>query len=106
MNAGSTVSVSISDSGDVQLAGVLTFSTANQVLSEVRSIIQRQGETTLDCAGIVEANSAGLALLVEWKGIAQRSGRSLILRNVPPALHQLADVCQVSELLMLETAST
>ncbi len=85
--------------GRASLAGALDFNNAPQALTDVGDIISRESALIVDLADITEANSAGLALLLEWTGMAKRNGHQLELINIPSSLQQLADVCQVDSLI-------
>lgn len=90
--------------GCAVLSGSLSFTTANQALESVGALITAQSHTVLDLSGIDQANSTGLALMSEWKGMAQRAGHTLEFENVPPSLAQIAEVCQLTELLLPQTS--
>ena len=85
--------------GRVEVGGRLDFTTAREVLGRVAGTIERAPSTTVDLAGVTGANSAGLALLVEWLGVARRAGHEVRFAHVPEGLRQLARVCQVDALL-------
>ncbi|MBX2882141.1 MAG: STAS domain-containing protein [Granulosicoccus sp.] len=86
--------------GRAVLSGSLNFQTANQALESVAVLIGQQKHTVLDLSGVDQANSTGLALMSEWKGLAQRAGHTLEFDNVPSSLVQIAEVCQLGDLLL------
>lgn len=91
--------------GTALLSGALNFTTANQALEAVAKLITSQKHTQLDFSGIEQANSTGLALMSEWKGLAQRAGHTVEFNNVPSSLTQIAEVCQLDQLLLAPAAN-
>ena len=85
--------------GTVRISGPLTFETAEEVRAAVRAGIGperwRGGALTFDLAGVGHADSAGLALLVDWKRTAHREGVRIHFRSTPPALRAIARLCGV-----------
>ena len=90
----------------VAVGGRLDFESARGVLERVAPAIESAPSLTIDLGGVTSSNSAGLALVVEWLGIARRSGHELALVGVPGGLRQLARVCQVDALLAPAIVST
>ena len=60
------------------------------------------GALELDLSGVERADSAGLALLLEWKRLTQGRGQPLRLRNIPRQLRNLALVSGVDAMLGME----
>ena len=90
----------VEQSGDtVMVSGVLDFTSANDALESVSSYIRANNALDIDLAGVVESNSAGLALLIEWLAVARREGHSVTFHHIPDSLRQLAGVCQVDGLI-------
>jgi phospholipid transport system transporter-binding protein len=89
------------EAGSLSAQGSLTFATARSACEQgVALLAQAQAERLeIDCRGITSSDSAGLAVLLEWLGVAKRSGRSLRYRQLPPGLAALARISEVEELL-------
>lgn len=83
----------------VTVSGVLDFVSAREALESVSSSIRASKTLDIDLSGVVEANSAGLALLIEWLAVARREGHSVSFHHIPDSLRQLAGVCQVDGLI-------
>ena len=83
----------------VRLDGTIDFTTARAARAEVAPAVETVPGLVIDLGGVRRSNSAGLALIVEWLGIARRSGHAVTFANVPDGLRQLARVCQVDALL-------
>ncbi len=86
------------------LEGVLDFQTVPRLLSAGERMLAGEGPLDLDLDGVSEANSAGLALLLEWIDLAGRHQRPLRLYNLPESLAKLAALANVGPLLPLADA--
>ena len=90
-------------SGEGRLAahGVLTFASARAArmlgLAALRD--GGRGALEIDCQGVESADSAGLAVLIDWLGAARQAGRSLRYLGLPEDLSALARISQIEEFL-------
>jgi phospholipid transport system transporter-binding protein len=84
-----------------QALGALTFATAARALAAgLAALAHTQGRSIeVDLAGVEAADSAGLAVLIEWAAWARRNGRSLRFTRVPDALRTIARISEIDELL-------
>ncbi len=85
--------------GRFELSGEVGFDDAARLLGEGDAAFGSLQEAEVDLAGVTRADSAGLALLLEWSVSAAAAGRSLRYRNVPSAIASLAGISDVAELL-------
>ena len=85
--------------GRFTLSGELGFDDAARLLAEGDRAFGSLQAVEVDLAGVTRADSAGLALLIEWALAAREAGRQLRYRNVPPAIASLAGISDVAELL-------
>jgi phospholipid transport system transporter-binding protein len=85
--------------GRAGVSGPLSFATAGALLEPGAKFIQGGEADSIDLAGVQGADSAGLALLIEWLSLAQVSGRPLRYLNIPNQLMQLARLCDVEPLI-------
>ena len=85
--------------GAVRVSGRLTFETVESVRAAARTAIapdRWRGETlTFDLGCVEHADSAGLALLVQWRRTAHREGGRIHFRRPPSALRSIAGLCGV-----------
>lgn len=81
--------------------GALTFATARAARARGLAILEDAGTGPLeiDCGALGLADSAGLAVLLDWLSAARRSGRSLRFAHLPEDLVALARISEVDELL-------
>ncbi len=87
--------------GNVRVHGPLTFATARRALALGRESLGASGAQALeiDCSGVTTCDSAGLAVLLEWLGLAKQAGRHLHYTQLPQDLTALAHISEVEELL-------
>lgn len=85
--------------GRFELSGEVGFRDAGRLLAEGDAAFASLPSVEVDLARVTRADSAGLALLIEWALAARDAGRSLRYGNVPPAVVSLAGISDVEELL-------
>ena len=93
--------VTVAGDGALRISGRLTFDTVEAVRAAARIALgsaRSSGEVvTFDLDAVEQADSAGLALLVEWRRTAlPRRGR-IHFRGAPPALRSIAGMCGVAD---------
>ena len=81
--------------------GPLIFTSARAARQLGLEALARTPERRLemDCQGVTAADSAGLALLLDWLAVARSHGHSLRYLHLPPGLIALARISEVNELL-------
>jgi phospholipid transport system transporter-binding protein len=85
--------------GHWALSGDLGLETAAGVLAQGEAAFTGVPRTEVDLSGVTDADSAGLAVLIEWVRGACLSGRSITYRSLPPRLAELARIGGVAGLL-------
>jgi phospholipid transport system transporter-binding protein len=87
--------------GRFALSGSMNFATAAQLLAagEKAFAAAPAGALEVDCSGVAAADSAGLAVLIDWLATARAQGRRMALRGVPDSLRALARISELEELL-------
>jgi phospholipid transport system transporter-binding protein len=97
------VSVDISESGEgrIVVTGELTFATAREARQIGTLVLEgsRAPNFVIDCAAVTRADSAGLAVLLDWLSWARRKSKPLRLENLPPSLVAIAKISEVDGLL-------
>lgn len=98
----SEVRLQRSPDGRVRIDGRLTFETVDKALLErSRDALGGGSDLVIDLAGVAEGDSAGLALMIEWRSWAVGEGRVITFENVPSSLLGIADISDVSPILGL-----
>jgi phospholipid transport system transporter-binding protein len=91
--------------GRFRLSGVLDAATVVDVFEQSHERFQNEPQISVDLAGVSEADSAGLALLIEWLRIARQRGQQIQFANVPAQINALARISEVEDLLTTNGAS-
>ena len=87
--------------GRFRIDGELDFASVPVLYLRSQEMFPDCPRLTLDLAGVTRANSAGLALLLEWLGESRRAGRALTFENVPSGLINLANISELEDILPL-----
>jgi phospholipid transport system transporter-binding protein len=96
---------SVEGDGTLTVRGVLNFDTVPDVYTRSLAWVQKsQGAITVDLKNVQRADSAGLALLVEWLHLARRQSRELKFVNVPEQVRSLIRVNGLSNALGVDSA--
>lgn len=93
--------------GRIRVKGALTFATARATrIAGLEAIAASQGgEIVVDCGSITESDSAGLAVLLDWLGAAQRRQATLRFSNVPERLNAIAQISEIEEALVARASA-
>jgi phospholipid transport system transporter-binding protein len=83
------------------LQGELDFESVPAVLQHAGARMLGNGRLEVDLRDVTRADSAGLALLVEWLRESESAGNEIVFLNVPDQLLSIARVCGLEEILAL-----
>ncbi len=91
----------------VQLLGSLTFETCTGLYRAMQSHLDRGSHPAeIDLSGIGAVDSAGLALLLEWRSVSNKAGKPLTMNGAPDSLVELARLCGAETRLNLNGRET
>lgn len=102
------MTASIQVDGDcLCLAGVLDARTGPGLREQGRALIRNSQASALrlDLSGVDKSSSVGLALLLAFLRDAEAAGKALRIQALPEDMRQIAEVCQLLELLPLNGAA-
>lgn len=80
--------------------GEMTFATASTLLRQSAQFFDKPRELEIDLSRVSGGDSAGLALLLEWKAMADRQGGRVAITELPEALRSIAHLCRIEPLLL------
>ncbi len=81
------------DGGVFEASGRMTFQTVPQFLAHSEEGLRRAtGKVTIDMRGVTLADSAGLALMLEWLEMATAAKREIVFTNIPEQTRDLIHV--------------
>ncbi len=90
----------IADDGRYRLPEALTFATTPQLYLQTGNMFNTPLPLlTFDLAGVTRVDSAGLALMLEWRREAQRRGKNIRFQNIPAQLAAIAKVSGLNGIL-------
>lgn len=85
--------------GRFAVHGELGFATAAAGLQRTKALFEPHSSIELDLAGVTRADSAGLALLLEWVNWARGSAREIRFANIPAQILAIAQISEVGDML-------
>ena len=85
--------------GRFELAGAMSFETADRILRSSERLFRGRRELSIDFSGVDDADSAGLALLIEWKARARRDGGEIRFSGLPQSILAIARTAEVDHLI-------
>jgi phospholipid transport system transporter-binding protein len=99
--ARSSVAIAEQGAGRVVVTGELTFATARDARQLGVTVLEGSGAQSIviDCQGVTRADSAGLAVLLDWLAWGRRKSRTVNLENLPESLVAIARISEVDGLL-------
>ena len=91
----------LEDNGDGRftLSGDLTFETAEEILRASEAPFEEHTQLEIDLSQVEAADSAGLALLLEWVTWANHSVREIRFTGIPEKIQAIAQTTEVEGLL-------
>lgn len=87
--------------GQFRVTGDLDFASVGGLAAEGKRLFAAHPAVRIDLGGVGQANSAGLALLLEWIDQAKRRNGRLELVNLPESLTRIATITNLAGLLPL-----
>jgi phospholipid transport system transporter-binding protein len=99
-----TLVLSASDDGigKFLLTGVMNFESVIYLNLRANELFQKYSSITVDLSGVTYVNSAGLALLLEWKRKAVLENRMLEILGAPKKLLNIARVSEIEDILSFQ----
>ncbi len=92
--------------GEYQLQGSLNLDSVVRLLTQSEMMFHKTPDSlTVDLATVQRVESAGLALLVEWRRRAGLADKQIRYLNVPSQLIDIAQLSGVDDILSLKATS-
>ena len=85
--------------GRFALTGEMTFETAERILLASEEPFEQHTRIEVDLEGVTKADSAGLALLLEWITWANHTVREIRFLSMPERILAIARTTEVEQLL-------
>jgi phospholipid transport system transporter-binding protein len=97
----SETTVRLGAAGELLLGGVLDFRSGAVLRKQGQALI-KAGDAkalVLDCSSVEKSSSVGLSLLLCFLRDGMAAGKAVTIRNMPQDMRQIAEVCEMTELL-------
>ena len=93
--------------GQLQLAGVLDYSTGPKLREQGARLIAASSAArlALDCSAVEKSSSVGLSLLLSFMRDAKKLGREVSISGLPHDMQQIAKVSGLEDVLPLADAA-
>ena len=86
----------------VHISGELDADSVPARLRESEHYFVPGQDTVIDLSGITRADSAGVALLLDWLRQAKAAQASLTYRNAPAQMRAIIDFCALGDVVPLQ----
>ncbi|MBD3619828.1 MAG: STAS domain-containing protein [Chromatiales bacterium] len=86
--------------GRYRLIGSLTVESVPALLAASTGMLGA-GQAEIDCAGIEHADSAAVALMLEWLRQAEAAGGQVVFRDMPERLRAIVALSDLDEVIPL-----
>ncbi len=90
---------------EARVEGPLDFDTVGPLLAAGEALLRRPGALQIDLSGVTAANSAGLALLLEWMDLARSRRITVSYLHLPESLLRIAAFSNLEALLPVAEGS-
>jgi phospholipid transport system transporter-binding protein len=101
VNSKPSASIELIEDGRLRVSGELSFKTVPALISSSQVFFKKNND--IDLADVSRADSAGVALLIEWRRQAQKQNKSVCFSNIPSQMLAIARLSGVNELLSLKS---
>ena len=81
------------------ISGKFEFETVAAAYFQSMKMFSPHSQLELDLSGVTDADSAGLALLLEWVHWAKQSAREIRFKNIPDQIQTIANISEVDGIL-------
>ncbi|MEY4375798.1 MAG: hypothetical protein RJB26_348 [Pseudomonadota bacterium] len=85
--------------GRFVLSGAFGFATARRILEASEAAFANCETVVVDLSGVTQADSAGLAVLLEWVTWAHHAQREIRFQAMPRSIRAIARISEVEGLL-------
>jgi len=88
-----------SSDGQFAVSGVLGFDSVTELLQQSKTLFTDANAVNIDLSAVTHADSAGLALLLDWLRYGKQHNKTVRYQNLPAQLRSLAAISEVETLL-------
>ena len=92
----------LSTDGRLCVSGELSFKTVPGLVASNKDFLSNGNSIDIDLSDVSRADSAGVALLIEWQRQAQKQNKSIYFTNIPSQMLAIVRLSGVDDLLSLK----
>ena len=81
--------------------GILNYDTVKRVFDESLPALSQQKKIQFDFSHVTKANSAALALMIEWKKYAKKHSMQISFENIPEKLKLILNASNLNNLFSI-----
>jgi len=97
-----SMSVELIGENSLRVSGELSFKTVPAFVASNKNLFGSDDSIDVDLSNVSRADSAGVALLIEWQRQAQKQKKSIYFINTPPQMLAIVRLSGVDDLLSLK----
>jgi phospholipid transport system transporter-binding protein len=97
-----SVNVELIGDNSLRVSGELSFKTVPALVASNKNFLKNGDSIDIDLADVSRADSAGVALLIEWQRQAQKQNKSICFINIPSQMLAIVRLSGVDDLLSLK----
>ena len=93
------------EEGIFTVSGQLIFNTVSKLLNKIQFLIDETTQDQLiiiDCSSLSRMDSAGIALLLDWKREASLVGKNIEFRKLPQQAKAIIRAARLSRILAID----
>ncbi len=83
------------------VSGELNFLTVVNLWQDSLPLLNGKNDLTFDLSRVTAANSAALALLLEWQKFANVMRKTILFQNIPASISSIASVAGIDAILKI-----
>ncbi len=94
--------LTLNSNGACLIDGELTFSTVSILLGDSKTLWKDHSEINIDFSKVTHADSAALALLLEWMRFAKKNKKNISFYNLPEQLLNLIKISGLEKMINIK----
>ena len=91
---------------EYELGGELSFQSVPALSKHIEELLQENSELVIRLDNITRADSAGVAMLLEWLRQARQQGKSIVFLDIPQQMLSIVRVSGLDSILPLSRSTS
>ena len=85
--------------GNFEVSGDMSFDTAERILRVSQKAFEQHENVRVDMSAVEKADSAGIALLLEWMSWARQGNAKIDFIAIPSSMLAIADAAELKDIV-------